>query len=390
MRHYYPWLRDLLVYLTVIVVGMGGVWSQPTPLLQLTSICILVLILLVFTIFRLDKSHSTRHNQLGLATLTLLVSILLMIDPGWSTFPILFFVLAPIATITFPIRRALLWISSFAVITVVVFIWFRGLDGLVESLSYVAGYLFFAIFGYFMVQAQESRAQTEELLLELQQAHQQLQQYASEVEELTVERERNRLAREVHDTLGHQLTVSVVQLEGAQRLIVSDPQRAGQMVATVREQVKAGLGELRRIVATLRTPGEEDAPLLQSFPKLAAHFQEATGILVQLKLPEALPLISNPVRNSFYRALQEALTNVQKHAHASQVQVNLDYSQGQLSLAVHDNGVGIQTQGKGGFGWKGLKERALLLGGRFEAGSAVEGGTQLTFSVMLPVEETDE
>jgi signal transduction histidine kinase len=104
-------------------------------------------------------------------------------------------------------------------------------------------------------------------------------------------------------------------------------------------------------------------------------------------MPEALPLLSNPIRTSFYRTLQEALTNVQKHAHASQVQVNLDYSQQQLCLTVRDNGVGITADGKGGFGLKGLKERAVLLGGQFEVGSPAAGGTVVTFSVALPGED---
>jgi signal transduction histidine kinase len=383
-------LLDIIIYLTVVAVGLGGVWHLPSPSLQYISIGLLILLLLGIAFYRPMTSRSNVNNQIGMAILTLLVSCLLIIEPGWSTFPILFFALAPISTVTFPIRRALLWISIFALITVIIFIWFQGLEGLIMSFSYVCGYLFFGIFGYLMVQAQESRKRTEELLIELQMAHQKLQDYANQLEELTIDRERNRLAREVHDTLGHQLTVSVVQLEGAQRLISSDPQRAFQMVATVREQVKSGLGELRRIVATLRTPENEDAPLSVSYQKLVHHFQEATGIIIQLQMPEILPSLANPVRSAFYRSLQEALTNVQKHAHASQVVVKLNYHDHQLCLSVRDNGVGISLIGKGGFGWKGLKERASLLGGSFETLNAPEGGTILDFSVPILEENNHE
>ena len=82
----------------------------------------------------------------------------------------------------------------------------------------------------------------------------QLQEYAGQIERLAVAEERNRLAREMHDMLGHRLTVAAVQLEGAQWLIHTAPERATHMVGTVRDQVREALGELRRTVATLRTP----------------------------------------------------------------------------------------------------------------------------------------
>src|SRR5690606_11162904 len=99
-----------------------------------------------------------------------------------------------------------------------------------------------------------ARVESQRLQTELQEAHQQLQTYAERVEALAVAEERNRLAREMHDTLGHRLTVSIVQLEGAGRLIEHDPTRTAQMVQTVREQLVEGLDELRRALVSLRKP----------------------------------------------------------------------------------------------------------------------------------------
>jgi signal transduction histidine kinase len=380
------WMFNGIIYLTLISVAVGGVGQFPTPLGRAIVGGLLLLLAILLAVFQPHACHSPSQNTIGMSILTLVTSCLIIISPGWSVFPILFFILAPIATTAFPIRRALLWIAIFVLITLTVFIWFRGLEGLVNALPFVTGYLFFGIFGYQMVQADEARQRSDDLLVELQQAHRQLQQYATQVEELAVVRERNHLAREVHDTLGHQLTVAVVQLEGAQRLITTDPQRAAQMVATVREQVKSGLGELRRIVATLRAAEEEDAPLLQALHSLINQFQDATSLPVKTNLPAALPTLSIPLRQTIYRATQEALTNIQKHAHASQVTLDLSQQSGWLVLEIGDNGCGIQPGGKEGFGLKGLKERAALLNGTFEIRPNAGGGTRFTFSAPLAEE----
>jgi signal transduction histidine kinase len=290
-----------------------------------------------------------------------------------------------------------MWIGIFTVITLATCVWAKGLDGLISSMSYIAGYFFFAIFGYLMAQADENRRKTEELLVELQAAHCRLKEYAMQVEGLAVERERNHLAREVHDTLGHQLTVSVVQLEGAQRLVKSDPERAVQIIGTVRDQVKSGLRDLRRIVATLHAPEEEDSPLLLSIQKIAGQFQEATGITIDLDLPDDLPLLDQPLKLTCYRLVQEGLTNVQKHARATRVEICLQIHENLLTLTLQDNGVGLPplsagmaqingnfpSEPKGGFGLLGLKERAGLVGGEFEVFSPGGQGACLTLTVPL-------
>lgn len=112
-----------------------------------------------------------------------------------------------------------------------------------------------------LLRADAARQETQQVLDELDDAHQQLQTYAAQVEELAVAEERNRLSREVHDTLGHRLTVLIVQLAGAERLVAKQPDRATEKIATVRQQLDEGLGELRRTVAMLRAPSETDLAL---------------------------------------------------------------------------------------------------------------------------------
>lgn len=327
---------------------------------------------------------------------TILVAALMVISPGWGVFPILFCVMAPMVMTHFPRSMGVIWIGIFSLVTAVIDITSKGTLGMVMTLPYLAAYVFFAAFGWMLIQAQRDRRRSEQLLGELQQAHHQLRDYADRVEELAIAEERNRIAREMHDTLGHRLTVAAVQLEGAQRLVRASPERAEKMIATVREQVRDGLGELRQTVAMLRAPLEEDIPLSQALEKLTHQVEEAAGIQVQLAIEDAVPPLAAIQRQAVYRAAQEGLTNIQRHARATQAWLRLSCEQDQVTLLVSDNGSGIAAdEPRAGFGLTGLRERASLLGGEFTIDPRPGGGTQLTFRIPLVehqngLEKTDD
>jgi signal transduction histidine kinase len=307
---------------------------------------------------------------------------------NWSLFTILFFILSSYVILLLPPRPASAWIAIFAVITIVFGVANWGwAGGLMAVPLYAGGYALMAIFTHALGAAQDARQRSQELVEELQAAQAKMQEYAGRIEELAVVEERNRLAREMHDTLGHRLTVAAVQLEGAQRLIEADPERAGQMVGTVREQVREALAELRQTVATLRAPVEADLSLPHALARVAAHFETATGITVHQVLPRAeeLPDLPSTHRLALYRAAQEALTTIQRHAGADQVWLVLSGDGGAVTLLVGDDGRGISLTGdQAGFGLRGLRERAAQLGGELHVEPRRGGGAQLSFR--LPVE----
>jgi signal transduction histidine kinase len=251
---------------------------------------------------------------------------------------------------------------------------------------YIGGFAFFGIFANAMCRADAAQRESKALLAELQEAHRQLQDYAEQVEEMAVVEERNRLAREMHDTLGHRLTVASVQLEGAQRLVHSEPERASNMIATVREQVREALRELRGTVARLRTPLEADLRLRSALRRLIRDFEQATGLDIHQALPDDLPSLPDTHRQALYRAAQEALTNVQRHAQASQAWLVLTVDGGAVSLLVGDDGVGFSPDDEltAGFGLRGLRERAGQLGGELYLEPIAGGGAQLFFRLPLP------
>ncbi len=369
--------------LVMVAVAISGMIAIP----QTSSRIVAAVLLIVFAIFLFSPFFWRGRVILvhvGLAVLSALTAILMTFRPGLGLFPILFFMLAPIAMIYLPIKAGFVWIGVFTLITGAIYVAVDGILGLAALLPYAAGYVFFGIFGWLMMESDRNRARSDQLLLELQNAHRQLQDYAARVEELTIAQERNRIAREMHDTLGHRLTIASVQLEGAQRLIPTNPEKAASIVATVREQVKEGLAELRQTVAMLRASVEEDMPLEKALARLADQIQQATGLTIHMSLEGCPENLSLPQHQAIYRAAQEALTNIQRHARASEAWLQVTTQSDMITLLISDNGVGISPeQAQTGFGLLGLKERANLQGGELHVDPRPGGGTQITFRVPI-------
>lgn len=320
--------------------------------------------------------------------MTGLATCLFFFKSGWNFFPIVFFILSPQVMIDFPLKIGAVWLVVYTVITAAFMFAASGVAGLLDLLPYTAGYVFFGFFGWTMVQAQKDRQRSEQLLTDLQAAHEKLQRYTEQVEELTITEERNRIAREMHDTLGHRLTIAAVQLEGASRLIHSNPQKTETIIKTVHEQVKEGLAELRRTVAIMRAPVDEDLPLPQALTRLAVGVKEATGLNLKLEMDDSLPALSSGQRHALFRAAQEGLTNIERHASASEAVIRLIRDSSRVSLVIEDNGIGLNPAGKKeGLGLTGMRERAGLLNGEFTIQPREGGGTRLIFT--LPVLEED-
>jgi signal transduction histidine kinase len=225
-----------------------------------------------------------------------------------------------------------------------------------------AGIMFVGVFTHFALSERAARAEVERLAAEQRAANQKLREYAAQVEELATTKERNRVAREIHDSLGHYLTVINVQLEAAQVLLASDPVRATAALRQAQSLTQEGLADVRRSVAAIRAAPTGDRPLPEAVAELAEECR-AAGIVTQLDVRGAPRALSLQTDLTLYRAAQEALTNVRKHARASRADLTLDYAAGdRVRLVVQDNGVGSAAP-DGGFGLLGLRERAQLVGG---------------------------
>ncbi|MCB0113965.1 MAG: hypothetical protein KDD84_07735 [Caldilineaceae bacterium] len=268
----------MVAILSVVILSDWQSWQESGPQLGLMILFAMVMVA------RTDDHRSPRQMHLYISVQTLIVSLAMLQD---TVFLLLFFVLSAQAMVGLPTRAGLRWIALFAVITVAGNFYndFELVPDLINSLINCAGFLFFGAFGNALMRAETARAESQQLLLELQEAHGQLQAYAERVETLAVAEERNRLSREMHDTLGHRLTVSIVQLEGAGRLLDRDPNRAGQMIQTVRSELVDGLADLRQTLAALRNPIVSGDSLPNALHKLTVDFERATQLTIQTDFP---------------------------------------------------------------------------------------------------------
>ncbi|MCA9985532.1 MAG: sensor histidine kinase [Anaerolineales bacterium] len=246
--------------------------------------------------------------------------------------------------------------------------------------SLAVAMLFVMMFTWVTTQTEEKNKEIVELAQQLQAANQQLREYAARAEDLAISKERNRMAREIHDSLGHYLTVVNMQLEAARVTLTVDPEKALAAIGKAQRLTREGLADVRGSVAALRESPVENRPVPEALAELIAE-AEAAGLVANLVIngePRPLPPAT---ALTLYRATQEALTNVRKHARASKVDVALDYTPAeQIGLTVIDNGVGTDSA-NGGFGLLGIQERVQLLRGQFQVTTAAGAGFRLEMSV---------
>lgn len=197
-----------------------------------------------------------------------------------------------------------------------------------------------------------------------------------EVAELATSRERNRIAREIHDSLGHYLTIANMQVEAARATTDGREER----LTRVQQLLRDGLSELRSSVSLLREGASAPKPLTQALDGLVAECN-ATGLKAELQTQGPARPLPAEVGFTLFRAAQEALTNVRRHAKASSVNVSLDYSGPRVKLAVTDDGVGLGGGKSPGNGLKGLEERLAQVGGTLAFDAPTNGGFRLTVEV---------
>lgn len=221
---------------------------------------------------------------------------------------------------------------------------------------------------------------------ELAQSNARLAHYATTLEQLAVSRERNRMARELHDTLAHTLSAVAVQLEALDVLWDTDQEKARQTLTLSKDLTRNGLTEARRALRELRASPLEDMGLVLSVRHLAQSNAERAGLQLTLQTPETLGELHPTIQQTVYRIAEEAMNNVVRHANATALRVVLGYDIDHLKLWVIDNGEGFElgkvAQSQNGhYGLVGMQERAALCGGQLNVQSQPGQGTWLEFSV---------
>jgi signal transduction histidine kinase len=218
------------------------------------------------------------------------------------------------------------------------------------------------------------------LRAELSDANNRLARYAGTLEQLTLSRERNRLARELHDVLAHTLSGVAVELEAVKALWAAQPGQAAEMLEHSLQATRAGLTETRRALQALRASPLEDLGLSLAVRGLVESTAGRGGLVVEAQIAADLPDYPPEVEQTVYRVAEEALRNVAEHSGARSLRVALTGSPGTLELLIADDGQGFdprQVDPLVRFGLSGMRERAEAVGGRLDLDTHPGGGTQI-------------
>ena len=242
--------------------------------------------------------------------------------------------------------------------------------------------IIFMLVGYVVVRlmsAQRARHR------ELAQSNVKLAEYANTLEQLAVSRERNRMARELHDTLAHSLSAVSIQLEALDALWESDPLAARKTLSLSRDVTRRGLLETRRALGALRASPLEDLGLALAIRDLAETTAGRAGLQLCLDVPPELGQLPSFTEQGMYRIAEEALNNTARHANAHTLSVSLKRDTRQIMLLLVDDGLGFdpaKPAQDGHFGLLGMRERAALCHGTLRIDSAPGKGTQVCFMVV--------
>lgn len=246
---------------------------------------------------------------------------------------------------------------------------------------FIAAQIFILIFVRMAVSEDQAKREIQQLAEHLTEANQQLRQYAAQVEELAIERERNRVAREIHDGIGHHLTALNMQIKAAQVILPTDANRCMELLQNAEKITQQALLDVRQSVAAIRESPADTSSVLNQIPKIIEEAQTA-GLVTEFKLvghPRNLP----PEMNlTLLRVAQESISNTLKHAQATMYSFLIDFTNDhEVFVKAWDDGIGSEDI-RGGFGLIGMRERVNLLDGIIQIHS--EKGKGFGIEIRLP------
>lgn len=393
-----------ILFVTVVGIGMPALEVERPGrfLLSTVPLGLAYLVLTVGLGDRLTQGKAGRrlawiYFALQLALMTFLAYVFLQFR-AFSALWLLFMPLISQARMVLPaIGTLLVNLASMGIIIAHL----AALAGWNQVLNSVPGIstamVFVLLFTEVAMRETDARKVSQALSDRLEAANRRLSEYAVQAEELATARERTRMAREIHDSLGHSLTAVHMQLEAARTILDHDAEKAKSALSKAQRCVKEGLSEIRSSVSSLRNDPLEGRGLPQALNDLVDSSTGA-GTAAVLRLRGSQRPLSNAVSLALFRSAQEALTNARKYARASKVELVLDFGKHpsrQIELTVSDNGIGCDVETlearaqadhgageQGGFGLIGLRERARQLKGSLDIESRPGEGFKL--HVALP------
>jgi signal transduction histidine kinase len=371
------WVRasrslDLATYASTGLMGLIGVLGLADPLAQAAAAGLCLASGLLYR-FGLQRARAGLGVHLYFAAQTAVVAALLATrSRNFDAFIFLYFLLAIQASVLLARRAALAWLAAFYLVSCLAYLWRDPGRVLIPILFNAAVFLLSGTYGRALREAELARQHNESLMEALRAAQGQLQA-------LAISEERNRLARDLHDTAKQQAFALSAQLGAARGLMGRDPARAEERLRQAEELADTLRQELANLVVELRPAAASEQGLAAALRAHAASWSRASEIeaLVEVRGERALP---REVEDALYRIAQEALANVARHSRARRATILLDFGPQAVQLRVEDDGPGFDPgQTPPGVGLQSMQERAALLpGGALRLDSAPGRGTRLS------------
>ena len=330
-----------------------------------------------------------RFPHFYLAVQTGLVLALLLLPPRIDVWGILYFLLSAQAMILFRQRIGFSWITIFAAAAMSSITYTLGWrEGLLSSAVYASGYYFFGAFATATSQSEAARHRSQELLEELESANQQLREYAAQAEELAAAQERNRLARELHDSVTQTIFSMTLTAESSRILLKRGPKQVEPQLDRLNELAQGALEEMRTLIHELRPAAVVEDGLIPALHKHVDSLKQRDGLVVELNI-HGEARIGGEQQDGLFRIVQESLNNVSKHAQVDKALVTLQQTNGRVVLAIEDNGVGFDVSavppGEEHMGLTSIRERTEMLKGDLKVESSPGEGTRITVDIPAEV-----
>ena len=384
----------VLIVITQMQSGLGMASVQPIWYLNLISNFVLFIYLSFAYINHLLGKFYLPIAFVLSAGIPLLSNLLIpysyslawIVDPTWLTFPNLLVTVVLVAW-QYSFSAVLIFVVCAAVLEIITVYPLVGeinartipLLGLPLLQAFALG-----ITGHIVSRmAKIQHAQRRELI----RANIRLIQHAETLELLTLSRERNRLARELHDTLAHTLSMQAVNLEAIKLSLEPGQTETAKMLDQALKITRDGLTEVRRAIKDLRPLPLDEIGLGLAIRNLAMEASARVGFILKLDIAEPLPSLDPEIEQTIYRIVQEALTNVANYADAQQVTLGLKVEKGFINLTIEDDGKGIDLEAvdlESSHGLVGMKERAAMVNGKLDVASSPGKGTKILFSAAVP------
>ena len=391
--HIFQWINYLMIFTVLVAFIVAPPHGRPDWQFYLVVLALTAVLVLNIAWFQYhEQLHAGGHIELYCWIYCLVTDVLVL-----GTFAltgreeVVFLVLMEVATFSsmFGIwpRGIIYTLVNLAVTLGTI----KGLgasdaDLLQSGSQIMVGMLFVQVFVLLIDRAQLETQRAEKLLEDLRSANLKLMAAHRQEKELAIAEERMRLARDIHDGLGHHLTVLSIQLQAAEKLVERSPQEAAEAIRISRTEAQAALEDVRQSVGMMRQTPAESRPLEEMLANLTREFALHTTLQVDFRQAGSPVELSSFARQTLFRAVQESLTNARKHGKdVTCINVRLEYTPEAVRLVVSDDGRApdVRPVGETGFGLTGLRERLDQLGGSLRSGPRPEGGFELEVHIPL-------